>query len=49
MTEKDIIKKEDDELREYQKQSFATRAIAAVITLAVAGIAGYLGKKADKK
>ena len=48
MTEKDIRKKED-ELREYQKKSFAARAAVAVITLAAAGIAGFLGKKAGNK
>jgi hypothetical protein len=48
MTEKEI-RKNEEELREYQKKSLATRAAAAVITLAVVSIAGFLGKKAEKK
>lgn len=49
MEDRSIKKKEAAGLRAYQKKSLAARAAGALLALAAAGIAGYLGKKAGQK
>lgn len=43
------IRKEKEELAEYQKKSFITRAVVAAGTIILSGVAGYLGSKLSKK
>lgn len=49
MADTPLKKKEDAELREYQKKSLAVRAVTAVLTIAAAGVAGYIGRKAGNR
>ncbi len=44
----DIRKKEDAELREYQKKSFVRRAVTATAAMVLSGLAAYLRGKAKR-
>jgi hypothetical protein len=39
------LKKQDAELREYQKKSMVVRAVLAVAALAATALTGFIGKK----
>ncbi len=45
----EIRKKEDAELREYQKKSLVVRAAGAVATMVISALAGYYASKLRSK